>query len=187
MFPKAREIILQAHKAFRVVEGVHTLVWLFPGIVGLVGAGLGIVEGIRWFWIVTLVPTAMAATTYLVTRVAGETGYITLKEAARKACDECRDSDWDMVARRMTKGGDDVLDYYAIALTGKSSLLRVFGRRPPSTVIELVPKKAVSSHSMIGAAALQEFGQALPAYVDLLVLRRELNQEIRRMKRFSIT
>lgn len=123
-----------------------------------------------------------ASTIYLTRQLIVRIGATSLADGARIAYEQLRGSLWGSAAERLRvdSSPDGILDYIATGLTLE---VPVFGKFPPSTVLERIPSSMVKSGTIeSGARVLQLRDHHRSQITDLTIRKVDLRKAIRRMK-----
>jgi hypothetical protein len=203
-----RHVLQYLAHGWRLVSDLHTAIWLY-GLIPTAVAGFfaWAMSSIGQSWpIAGAIGVVIFAAVFLV--VLGFLGYraemkesrtvtlgvvarahlfipgrtfIPLHEAARMAYEQTRGT---IVAgfaesavgtkKRMP---DDILDWYANSISTK---FPIYGKRPPSTMQELIPQELIPQTSFVGGArGLKYYVQTEPTFIDLMMKRRDLRSYLR--------
>jgi hypothetical protein len=96
-------------------------------------------------------------------------GNLSLPRVAAKYYGWTRKSDMAEFAERSSRSPDEILNWYGYWMARHG--VRIFGKRPPSPTLELVPKDDIGRRFYFndGAVSLYESYPTRPAFVDLTV------------------
>ncbi len=151
-------------------------------LITLACAAIGWISQIPTFNLVVGLILVFAASLYLTRELIIRIGAIPLTEAARIAYEQLRGTLWGTAAERSRADSspDGILDYMG---TGLSLKIPIFGKFPPSTILERVPTNQLGSGSIEGGAKfLQLRDKHRTRITDLIVRKSSLRKAIREMK-----
>lgn len=151
-------------------------------LVAVVTASIGWFSNTPPLYLVVAIVVVFAAAVYLTRQLIVRIGAISLADGARIAYEQLRGTLWGSAAERLRvdSSPDGILDYIATGLTLE---VPVFGKFPPSTVLERVPSSMVKSGTIeSGARILQLRDHHRSQITDLTIRKVDLHRAIRRMK-----
>jgi len=143
---------------------------------------VGWISDIPLFYLAAGTAVVFAASVYLTRELIVRIGAVSLNEGARIAYEQLRGTLWGAAAERLRvdPSPDGILDYMA---TGIANEVPIFGKFPPSTKLERISARLLSSGSIKGGArVLQSRHRKEPDFTDLTIRKSHLLKAIRQMK-----
>lgn len=167
-------------RAWRYIEGLHTIEWLVTLFSVGVLTVFGRLSGVTWYWLIVGAVVIGVSIIVALHHYPLYTRILPLPAACRIAFEKLHGTAFVEIAHGFGNTPDRRLDVMAGHLALEAPIL---GKRPPSPVFERLSKHLLAQGTFTGGATqFNRHGEEQPQYIDLSIDGREFRRAIKRLK-----